>query len=88
MKTTKKTRGHKEHMQPTTHTPMLSPTLAQAESLIGGQVSLVFEQGDIQVLADENAMLKGLAPNNNASELCGVQVMGNAIILKGDTRWV
>jgi hypothetical protein len=78
----------RSNMKPTTHTPILSPTLAQAESLIGGQVSLVFEQGDIQVLADENAMLKGLAPNNEASELCGVQVIGNAIILKGDTRWV
>ena len=88
MKTTKKTRGHKEHMKPTTHTPMLSPTLAQAESLIGGHVTLVFEQGDIQVLADEDSVMKNLEVNSEASGICGVKITGNAIILKGDIKWV
>ena len=47
-------------MKPTTHTPLLSPSLAQAETLIGGQVSLVFEQGELQVLADQDSVLKNL----------------------------
>jgi len=74
-------------MKPITHTPMLSPTLAQAETLIGGQVSLVFEQGELQVLADQDSAKKNLEVNSEASEMCGVKIMGNAIILKGDTKW-
>ena len=74
-------------MKPTTHTPMLSPTLAQAETLIGGQVSLVFEQGELQVLADQDSVVKNLEVNSEASDMCGVKIMGNAIVLKGDTKW-
>ena len=74
-------------MKPTTHTPMLSPTLAQAETLIGGQVSLVFEQGELQVLADQDSVIKNLEVNSEASDMCGVKIMGNVIILKGDTKW-
>ena len=74
-------------MKPTTHTPMLSPTLAQAETLIGGQVSLVFEQGELQVLADQDSVVKNLEVNSEASDMCGVKIMGNVIILKGDTKW-
>ena len=74
-------------MKPTTHTPMLSPALAQAETLIGGQVSLVFEQGELQVLADQDSVVKNLEVNSEASDMCGVKIMGNAIILKGDTKW-
>ena len=74
-------------MKPTTHTPMLSPTLAQAETLIGGQVSLVFEQGELQVLADQDSVMKNLEINSEASDMCGVKIMGNVIILKGDTKW-
>jgi hypothetical protein len=66
---------------------MLSPTLAQAETLIGGQVSLVFEQGELQVLADQDSVVKNLEVNSEASDMCGVKIMGNAIILKGDTKW-
>ena len=74
-------------MKPTTHKPMLSPTLEQAETLIGGQVSLVFEQGDLQILADQDSVMKNLEVNSEASDMCGVKIMGNAIILKGDTKW-
>ena len=77
----------RSNMKPTTHTPMLSPTLAQAETLIGGQVSLVFEQGELQVLADQDSVVKNLEVNSEASDMCGVKIMGNAIILKGDTKW-
>jgi hypothetical protein len=75
------------NMKPTTHTPLLSPSLAQAETLIGGQVSLVFEQGELQVLADQDSVVKNLEVNSEASDMCGVKIMGNAIILKGDTKW-
>ena len=75
-------------MKPITHRPMLSPTLAQAESLIGGHVTLVFEQGELQVLADQDSAMKDLEVNSEASDMCGVKIMGNAIVLKGDTRWV
>tara|TARA_B100000768_G_scaffold155942_1_gene153268 strand:+ start:109 stop:312 length:204 start_codon:yes stop_codon:yes gene_type:complete len=66
---------------------MLSPTLEQAETLIGGQVSLVFEQGELQILADQDSVMKNLEVNSEASDMCGVKIMGNAIILKGDTKW-
>ena len=78
----------KSDMKPTIHKPMVRPTLAQAEGLIGGSVTLVFEQGDMQVLADEEGLMKSLKLNNEATELCGVPITGNAIILTGDAKWI
>lgn len=75
-------------MKPTIHKPMVRPTLAQAEALIGGSVTLVFEQGDMQVLADEEGLMKSLKLNTEATELCGVPITGNAIILTGDAKWI
>ena len=74
-------------MKPMTHKPMLRPTLAQAEALIGGCATLVFEQNGMQVLADEEGLMKSLALNAEATELCGVRIIGNAIILTGESMW-
>ena len=74
-------------MKPMTHKPMLRPTLAQAEALIGGRATLVFEQSGMQVLADEEGLMKSLALNTEATALCGVRIIGNAIILTGESMW-
>ncbi len=74
-------------MEPMTHKPMVRPTLAQAEALIGGFATLVFEQSGMQVLADEEGLMKNLALNTEATELCGVRIVGNAVILTGESMW-
>jgi len=79
--------SQENNMEPTTHKPMVRPTLAQAEALIGGCATLVFEQRGMQVLADEQGLMKSLELNTEATELCGVRIIGNAIILTGDSRW-
>ena len=42
---------------------------------------------DIQILVNEEGLLKGLPFNEEATELCGTGIVGNAVILKGDARW-
>lgn len=79
--------SEKSNMEPMTHKPMVRPTLAQAEALIGGCATLVFEQSGMQVLADEEGLMKSLALNTEATELCGVRIVGNAIILTGESMW-
>ena len=74
-------------MEPTTHKPIVRPTLAQAEALISGCATLVFEQSGMQVLADEEGLMKSLALNTEATKLCGVRIIGNAIILTGESMW-
>jgi hypothetical protein len=43
---------------------------------------------DIQVLVDEDGLSKELEFNAQASQLCGQELFGNAIVLKGDAMWI
>mgnify|MGYP003656708642 FL=1 len=65
------------------------PTLAAAQEMVGGMVEMVRSptNPDIQILVNEEGLLKGLPFNEEATELCGTGIVGNAVILKGDARW-
>ncbi len=65
------------------------PTLAEAQEVVGGLVEMVRSptNPDIQILVNEEGLLKGLPFNEEATELCGTGIVGNAVILKGDAKW-
>ena len=66
-----------------------APSLERAQELVGGLVELVRTptNPDIQVLVNEEGLLKGLPFNKEATELCQTGIVGDAVILKGDARW-
>ncbi len=65
------------------------PTLEAAQEMVGGMVEMVRSptNPDIQILVNEEGLLKGLPFNEEATKLCGTGIVGNAVILKGDARW-
>jgi hypothetical protein len=66
-----------------------APSLERAQKLVGGLVEMVRSptNPDIQVLVNEEGLLKGLPFNEEASKMCDTGIVGDAIILKGDARW-
>jgi|TARA_R110000824_G_scaffold72141_2_gene184273 hypothetical protein len=66
-----------------------APSLERAQELVGGFVEMVRSptDQDIQVLVNEEGLLKGLPFNEEASKMCDTGIVGDAIILKGDARW-
>ncbi len=70
-----------------THTPKTRPTLEEAQSLVGGYVVMAINTPELQVLVDEDGLSKELEFNAQASELCNDYIVGNAVVLKGDTMW-
>ena len=75
-------------MNPTTYTPKLRPTLAEAQSMLGGYVAMALDRPYRQVLVDEDGFAKELPDNEEASVLCGYSVVGNAIVLEGKAMWI
>lgn len=65
------------------------PTLEEAQGIVGGYVELVRSptRPEWQILVNEEGLLKDLPFNEEATELCGTGIVGNAIILKGDAKW-
>lgn len=66
-----------------------SPTLREAQEIVGGLVEMVMvpDQPDWQVLVNEEGLLEGLPFNREASQLCGMSLVGPAIVLKGKAQW-
>ena len=66
-----------------------SPTLSEAQELVGGLVELVHspEHKDWQILVNEEGLLHGLPFNEEATKLCGTGSVGDAVVLKGNARW-
>ena len=66
-----------------------APTLEEAQKIVGGYVEMVRSPTDpsIQILVNEEGLLRGLPFNEHATELCGTGIVGPAIILKGKARW-
>jgi hypothetical protein len=62
------------------------PTLEEAQSLVDGYVEMVRSpvHGDIQILVNEEGLLKGLDYNKEASETYGTGIVGDAVVLKGE----
>jgi hypothetical protein len=42
---------------------------------------------EIQILVNEEGLLRGLPFNEEASRLCDTGIVGDAIILKGEAKW-
>jgi hypothetical protein len=65
------------------------PTLQEAQQLVagGGLVQLVTLANGDQLLVDEEGLLKQLPVNFEASELAGVALVGDALLLQGGARW-
>ncbi len=66
-----------------------APTLSEAQELVGGLVELVRSPTDpeIQILVNEEGLLRGLPFNEEASRLCDTGIVGDAVILKGEAKW-
>ena len=66
-----------------------APTLSEAQKLVGGLVEMVRSPTDpeIQILVNEEGLLRGLPFNEEASRLCDTGIVGDAIILKGEAKW-
>jgi len=65
------------------------PSLEVAQSIVDGPVTMVRspDHPDWQVLVNEEGLLHDLPFNEQATEICGTGIVGNAIILKGQARW-
>ena len=65
------------------------PTLEEAQALVGGLVEMVKSpnNSEIQILVNEEGLLKGLPFNEEATKICGTGIVGNAVILKGNAKW-
>ena len=63
------------------------PSLEEAQAIVGGLVQIVIDDGNIQLLVNEEGLLKNLELNKQASLMAGQTLVGPAIILKEDAMW-
>ena len=62
------------------------PTLEQAQAIVGGWIEMI-TVGDMQVLFDEEGLMKQLPLNEKASEMFGRPLYGPVLILENEARW-
>ena len=64
------------------------PTLKVVQGLVGGYAELIPlpHKPDWQMVVNEDGRMKQLPYNSEASEICGRDIVGHAVILKGDAR--
>ena len=64
------------------------PTLEEAQKIVGGYIEvLTIRDGKMQILCNENGMVEGVGINDEASEIAGFPIAGNAIILSESAIW-
>ena len=63
------------------------PSLQEAQAIVGGYVEIVIDNGDMQLLVNEEGLLKDLPLNQEASLMAGRPLVGPALVLKGDALW-
>lgn len=61
--------------------------LEKAQSLVGGFVELIQLPGGAQLLVNEEGLLRRLPINPLASYLARQPIVGNAVVLRGKSRW-
>lgn len=66
------------------------PTLEEAQEFVGGLVEVVELNGQIpaQMMVNEEGLLIGLEPNEIASMMAKRHIVGKALILYGNARWL
>lgn len=65
------------------------PSLTTMKALVGGWFRLVgcSNHPDWQIFVNDEGQLFGLPFNEAASNICGSEVLGHAVLLKGAARW-
>lgn len=63
-----------------------SPTLEECQEFVGGLVELVTLMDGSQMLVNEEGLIQGLPHNQQASQMAMREIVGNALILRGDAR--
>jgi hypothetical protein len=61
------------------------PTLEQAQAIIGGWIEMI-TVGDMQIIFDEEGLIKQLPINERASEMFGRPLYGPVLILEKEAR--
>ena len=61
------------------------PTLAEAQTAVGGYVEVVRIDGR-ELLVNEEGLLRNLPVNREASALAGQHIVGDVVILEGAAR--
>ena len=62
-------------------------SLEDAQAIVGGYVEIVYPSPKSQMVVNEEGLLIGLNINEHATEICGQTIMGNAILLTGESVW-
>ena len=63
------------------------PTLKEAQDIVGGYVEMVIDNDKMQLMVDEEGLLKNLPFNPEASKMADRHIVGNALVLKGSAMW-
>jgi len=63
------------------------PTLKEAQDIVGGYVEMVIDTDLMQLMVDEEGLLKNLPFNPEASKMADRHIVGSALILKGAAMW-
>jgi len=63
------------------------PSLETAQGIVGGWVEMLTLANGDQMLVNEEGRIHNLPHNPIASALAGRNLVGNAVLLKGEARW-
>lgn len=63
------------------------PTLKEAQNLVGGYVERIgLKNGDV-MLVNEEGLISNLEVNSEASNLVGMPIVGNVVVVKNSKNW-
>tara|TARA_A200000159_G_scaffold162672_1_gene187048 strand:+ start:1228 stop:1464 length:237 start_codon:yes stop_codon:yes gene_type:complete len=64
------------------------PSLEEAQKKVGGLVELISLSDGDQLLVNEEGLFHDLPYNEFASYLAGRRIVGDAVILRGQAKWI
>ncbi len=60
------------------------PSLEEAQAIVGGLIEIVIDDGEKQLIVNEEGLLLGLPFNETASGMTGRYIVGPALLLTGE----
>jgi len=60
------------------------PSLEEAQAIVGGLIEIVIDDGEKQLIVNEEGLLLGLPFNETASRMTGRHIVGPALLLAGE----
>lgn len=60
------------------------PTLDEAQAIVGGLIEIVIDDGERQLIVNEEGLLLGFDINLEASQIAGRFLAGPALLLTGE----